>query len=46
MAYNLFEQENQTKINNTDVTFIDAVLKDLSSLIDTGKKQFYAFCNE
>ena len=38
MVYNLFEQENQTKINNTDVTFIDAVLKDLSSLIDTGKK--------
>ena len=37
IIYNPFEQENLTKISNTNVTFINTIFKDLSNLIDPGE---------
>ena len=43
IIYNLFEPEYLTKINNTNVTFIETASKDLSNLTDAGEKDFIYF---
>ena len=46
IIYNPFEQENLTKISNTNVTFINTIFKDLSNLIDPGEQRFHIFWHE